>query len=505
MQRLSKFLRKHSFWIALFIIFIYAAYVRLLGAVWGSFAFTYDVGRDMLVLYDMVEKGKFTLIGPATGIQGVFHGSWWYYFLAVPFWVTGGSPNGIAAFTGLMGVAVVMLVALFATSLWGRKWGVLAAFFVATSPSFIKLSALIWNPHLMPLFLMLTFILFVYALSKPRLYVMILMGICVGLTFESEVAFGVVFLPSFFIALVVTYYRVARSRLFLLLTAFSAGVGFIFIPRVVFELRHSFIQSQSLIRVFLSGDSGSHSILFFDKISRLFMLFFEQWYTTFGGNNVLLGLVTLGLVLVCFFAIYPRFTKLSKQLLTLLLLTVVPLFVVYLIYPGTVWAYYLIGLPLFYLIFVFIVMRTVVSVYPYLAGFVVAALFVLALVNGKPWKEVGALFSPPFAGDASVFRNQTAVLDYIYRESNGRPFNVISYTPPVMTYTWDYLFLWYGPKHGGYGPVKEKQPIMYVIVEPDYEKPVRREQWLDERRGDGKIVKEATPAGGILVQTRERL
>ena len=44
-----------------------------------------DIARDFLVMADIVETNKPTLIGPKSGgISGVFHGPAWYY-LNLPF------------------------------------------------------------------------------------------------------------------------------------------------------------------------------------------------------------------------------------------------------------------------------------------------------------------------------------------------------------------------------------------------------------------------------------
>src|SRR3990170_231651 len=48
--------------------------------------FYFDQGRDANVIWDLWHKGKFFLIGPTTGIEGVFRGPW-YYWLIAPFYL----------------------------------------------------------------------------------------------------------------------------------------------------------------------------------------------------------------------------------------------------------------------------------------------------------------------------------------------------------------------------------------------------------------------------------
>ena len=47
--------------------------------------FHYDQGRDALVIWDLINKGKLFLIGPTTGLAGVFRGPFYYYLIA-PFY-----------------------------------------------------------------------------------------------------------------------------------------------------------------------------------------------------------------------------------------------------------------------------------------------------------------------------------------------------------------------------------------------------------------------------------
>lgn len=75
--------KKYALILLLFIIL--GLYLRISGTLNGYFAFTFDQGRDFLQLYDLVYRHKLSLIGPPTGIDGVFHGVWWYWFLAPLF------------------------------------------------------------------------------------------------------------------------------------------------------------------------------------------------------------------------------------------------------------------------------------------------------------------------------------------------------------------------------------------------------------------------------------
>src|SRR5258708_14636072 len=46
--------------------------------------FYFDQGRDALVIWDLIHSHKFFLIGPTTGLAGIFRGPS-FFFLLVPF------------------------------------------------------------------------------------------------------------------------------------------------------------------------------------------------------------------------------------------------------------------------------------------------------------------------------------------------------------------------------------------------------------------------------------
>src|SRR4030043_919753 len=84
-------IKKYSLLLILFL----AAFLRLY-RINELLGFWYDQGRDALVIWDLIHKGKFFLIGPTTGIAGIFRGPFYYYLIA-PFYFLGGGNSVLAA------------------------------------------------------------------------------------------------------------------------------------------------------------------------------------------------------------------------------------------------------------------------------------------------------------------------------------------------------------------------------------------------------------------------
>ena len=69
-------------------------YFRIGSILYKTVGYTYDQGRDFIAGSNIILLKKLPFIGPTTGINGLFHGSWWYYLLVIPYCLFGGAPIG---------------------------------------------------------------------------------------------------------------------------------------------------------------------------------------------------------------------------------------------------------------------------------------------------------------------------------------------------------------------------------------------------------------------------
>ena len=72
----------HKFtYLFLSVVLILGLFVRVYRA-GDLMGFYYDQGRDALVIWKLMHEGKPFLIGPVTGLQGIFLGPFYYYALS---------------------------------------------------------------------------------------------------------------------------------------------------------------------------------------------------------------------------------------------------------------------------------------------------------------------------------------------------------------------------------------------------------------------------------------
>ena len=96
------------------------------------------------------------------------------------------------------------------------------------------------------------------------------------------------------------------------------------------------------------------------------------------------------------------------------------------------------------------------------------------------------------------FINQLQAVYFISKDSKDKEFNIDVYVPPVISYSYDYLFKWKGIRQ------EENQVnLLYTLYEQDGPHPERLKAWLDRQEKIGKVVYKET-FGGITVEKRMR-
>ena len=96
-------------YISVFIILLISFVLRVF-RVDQILGFYYDQGRDALVIWNLIYSHKFFLIGPTTGLAGVFRGPFYYYLIAPFYWLGKGNPVWPAVFLAFLSVAALGLM-----------------------------------------------------------------------------------------------------------------------------------------------------------------------------------------------------------------------------------------------------------------------------------------------------------------------------------------------------------------------------------------------------------
>lgn len=492
---------KYIVYFLLSVILAIGLLLRVEGIRTGSFAFTYDVGRDLLAVSDIVNNHKIPLIGQTTGLPGLFYGPWWYYLLTIPFILSSGNPSGVLFFIVITGLVTILLGYVLGKMIDGDFLGILIASFISFSPVMVGITSQIWNPNIAPIFLILLYIIFfkIFFCSSAKITKNVLwffLGLLLALSLDVEVIYGILLCISVgvFYIIFVKNYKFLQVFPYLL-----AGITGILLPRILFDIRHGFLMTKTLLSFSGNPALPGYGVSFLNRFVDRLQIFFSEWTQTVAGKNSVLGIIALVLASIVF--VYYKKKIQSKELffLRFSLLSIICYFSILVLFPQPVWSHYTVGLPLFYCIFFSLVLNILKK--QLYTKFIYAIIIVFLFFIMNPFTVISEARNPLWEGDASVYRNQIATIEYIYSHAKGKPFKYVLYTPPVYDYTFTYLFSWYGKQKYGYIP-SEKASLFFVILEPDKQYPFRQKEWLKLRENDGKIVKEEMIKGGILVQTR---
>jgi len=486
-------------------ILIIGSWIRLSGIIDNSFAFTYDVGRDMLAVENIVVNHKITLIGQTAGIEGIFYGPWWYFILGIPFFIFSGNPQGIAFFMGIIGIITILVSYITGKKIGGVFLGIIFASFISISSLMVLSSSQIWNPNLAPFFVLLVFLM-LYELSfeskseTSKAKYLLLLGLFLGLTIDMEIVFGILFFLGICLSLIFVFRKklTIRGMLF-----FVAGLLFIFSPRIVFEVRHDFLMTKTFISSISNSFFSPKNFSIFDVFISKVVSLFDTWNAALAGQNSIVGFMLIIFIFLGLLFFYKKMQNAEKQIIKTIFIVMVVFLIGLTFFNQAVWRHYLVGIPVLYILLVSLMINAIRIV---LKKFWVIFFMLLVLfwINLNPTQVLDNIKNPLWEGNAAVYRNQLFVIDYVYSDAKGRDFKYIVYTPAVHDYTYRYLFSWYGKKKYGYIPSQKNTRLFYVILEPDYDLPFRLKDWLKDRQGDGIIQKEKIVKGGITVQTRIR-
>lgn len=401
----------------------------------GNFLFNMDNGRDMVDVREMVVLKKPRLIGPTSAIEGLFNGPAWYYLLAAPFILTGGDPYGsIILEIFLWAIGGFFLLKL--VSRWSNLLIIPIGILWVSSNYVVLTNLYAFNPNPVILLTPLLMYLLVEYLEKSRGVFIILVWFLAGLFFNFEMNFGV-FMPIIILAsLILTkkIYLLKQKWFWVGMVVFVLTL----LPQIIFDLRHESIMSRAIFKHL--GESGNSNI--FTRFQIISQAFFDSFSPTMM-NHKLFSWIILALFLT---------VKLDKVAKIAFIFIIVP-FLGYLILPVTVNPWHLGAEMAASIILVGFLIKKLMEG-NFLKKIISVFLFVSIIYFGL--SNIVNFYLNDFKKpnlDPSLFKNEIAAIDFVYKYADGKNFKVYTYLPSVYDYPYQYLFWWYGLKTFGYLPI----------------------------------------------------
>lgn len=455
-----------------------------------------EQGNDFKIIRDIVVSHKYTLIGPKTDIAGVFHGPIYYYLATIPFAFSHGDPYVVATFFAFIQSLSVFLIYLLTVELTGkRRIGYMSALIFTVSYGAISYSRwLSGQPLTIPL--SAAFFLFLLKFLKGEKWYLI--GVAISFAFMGQAEFiNYALVAMTGCVLIIRFYKKVISQpMLFLFVSFCAALFFSIGNFVLFDLRHEFLISKSVLGL-ISGTKGYYNT-FSQSLITTYSTFISSSMDILGLPNVFI--TTLFLIGICIVLLLQL--KKQQYMFVLFSWIIIPNIVLLLLRHGVLEQLY-----------VFLVVGEIIGISiaidylgekfcPAIASFF---LFLICYANIFLWMTaLPSNFRIFFQSTQPQLRykDQLSVVDYVYSKAGDRPFYFQSYTIPYFWQdAWEYLFWMRGLKNNIILDEK-KDELLYVIIQKDRSNPRFQYDWYKNTASKWGTLQDSIMFGELTVEER---
>lgn len=497
----SNLIGRNNFRLLLILIFVFGFLVRAIEVLTANFIFLFDQGRDYLAVENIVLNHKLTLIGASTGLHGIFSGPFWYYLLAIPFILWRGDPYGGQVLMLILGLMTLVLVFWMSKKIFNKKIALIAFFLTAISGPIMSQSTIIWNPNPATVLIVLCFYFFYQYFSTRKAIWLSASFFLISLMYNFEATVTIAFL-FFSLLFLILIDRKTKMKAYL----YSMGALLLgFMPAVIFELRHHFLQTKTFLRFFTGRETSLNSPSFKWLVQqdhlRAFWANFEGTFNHFLPAWGMAVFVILLILASVWLLQQKLLSKAQKKMFLYFCLFPLTTFAFYVFYPNAVWQWYLTHL---YFVYIMIAAVTGYFLAKRIKIFKLVCFLILILMIFSGFKILKSRYSHDFfdlRGGAGI-KGKIQAIDYIYNDAQGEQFNVLVFTPPIYDYPYRYLLGWYGEKKYGFVPQDKKEGLLYLWIDPDLNKPWTYKGWLETVIKEGEVLKEEKLPSGFIIQKR---
>ena len=454
--------------ISLFIAsWIFVTFVQFHNVLSGSIPFWYDPARDMLMGWDNLHK--LTLIGPTSGIPGIFYGPHWIWLLSfgelfskdprivilivetIPYLIL--FPLGLYLF-----VRAKIFDMLTAILLW--------IVFVYSFGGYIDS---IWSPNPAPLMYLFTIYFLITQsfkeITKKVVFRTLVAGLIAGLALNFHISFTTGFIIGSFLYLLITPFvqlKKIGKQVFITtsthIISFITGIVIMFSPFLIFEIRHGFMQTKVALNALAKGGAvvGLHGLTkpeilwsYFARMSPLL-----QSPVDLTVKLVITALIVIGVLI---FLKKIVLTNFDRQVLLLLCCITIGVLGIYLSAKNPVWAYHFIGSEVIALMLLGFILSKLKPV-----RFVIL-IWVFYLTVAQVQGLVASYKIDPLTQSSLYTKEQEVKI--IQKDAGNTVYAVYAYSPSIYTYEYSYLFRWLAKKDFSYDPAQiQKEKVTYLIL-----------------------------------------
>ncbi len=237
--------------LSIFLIFAFLRFYQIdmrLGFAWDQEQFSTQVR-------DIVRDHKLTLLGPRVTDENGFFLAPYFTYLLVPFYMsTNLHPRALIPFLITINTVFFFASYFVIAKLWSSKHALFFLAFWALNPVLIKFDTIAWWPLLIPLGVVCTWYIVELNINKPTRFVSLALGALIG--FFTNMHFQFIFLGLFVTTTLIFFYQ--KKLLFLSGMLCNIFIGFMsmFLPLLLFDLRHDFLNFHLFLNFFTHQTSS---------------------------------------------------------------------------------------------------------------------------------------------------------------------------------------------------------------------------------------------------------
>ncbi len=504
----KKELREHPITYSLLLLILLGAFFVRAYRVSDLLQFYYDQGRDALIIWDLWHNGKPFLIGPVTGLTGIFLGPFYYYLIAPLYFIGGGNPAYPAIFLSFLSVCALSVLYYLGWQMQSRIAGLIAAT-VGGFSYYMMLSGR-WLSNPTPILFTSTLLLLsLWKILKAKnkyecKWWWPAVALIVGLSMQFESASAIFYISMVFVFTLWQWRKfppLKQAAISLVLFIMTLA------PQLWFNYRHENLLFNNFSKLFFQ--EHGFQLDFWEVLSLRFNFFWNVFHSKINPSSGVFGIVFT----ILSFALIIFNRNLLKSKNTLLFFSIflgVPMlgYIFFQGNSGNIYDYYMTG---YYLPMILLFSLGLGFLWNSWLGRISLVVFFflflqINLILIKNYVTAGV------DGPTDVrLKSERQAVNWVFydaRINDKSQYNVDVYVPPVIPYTYDYLFEWLGTKECGEGlcgNVKESQmETIYLLYEVDPPHPERLQAFLD-RYKDNSVVEDQHKFGGITVERRKRI
>ncbi|MEO8581695.1 MAG: hypothetical protein ABI425_03895 [Patescibacteria group bacterium] len=406
----------------------------------NTIPYMYDHARDSVEIMRFLRTGVPLLIGPRSSIDGLFFGPGWYYLTAPFYWLGAGHP-----LSPVGALLLLFMISVFLTNKYFGKW---PAVMMTFTPGWWWIATSAWNPFPLALISLLLMIILVQTRDSERLSFSqaIELGLISGFGFHFSTAYAIFYPLIIGICLWHQKVKWKWNHFFLYAVCFWIP----WLPQVVFDFRHQFLQIKSVI-AYIWGPR----LLDF-SVWRVIQTMGTISSTLFWANLPGVSLIGQSFQVKTGFAIGVfLFVLFLRQMIKKNLAKKNMLFEAWMFILVPFLGYTLLHFSVWYVVGMYPAGALIISHYfssfqkkwqlAVLSLYIMAALFSIGEYASKGREQ--------FLKGRNFLPVKIEALGTVRKLANGQPFSSYEFVPDVYDYTYQYLYFWQA-QHGWQLPVE---------------------------------------------------